>query len=319
MGQLVHDFRPRAARLIAQTSALAIIPFAARDIVVGERWIGVALFAVAAGLLFSSWLVRAGHHSPIYAIAFFVVPTTVVIAWGVVVLDAYLTYWSFVAVMATYLVLPQRWAWGASGFIIAVISPVAGDRYGAWVGLRLAVCLLLVAVFAGVAVRLVDRLQSELVLQVITDPLTGVLNRSTLATEIGRVMEAGSAATLLAIDVDDFKSINDRFGHGAGDRVLADLAGVLRSSVRSGTPLFRLGGEEFMAIIEGSTVESGRAVAQRVVDMVAAHPFLEAHAVTVSVGVAELATVDTVDHWMQRADRALYAAKAAGRNTLVVG
>lgn len=319
MGQLVHDFRPRAARLLALTSALAITPFAVRDVIVGERWIGAALLAVAAGLLVASWLASVGRHSPIHAVVFFVVPATAVIAWGVIALDAYLTYWSFVAVTATYLVLPQQWAWGTSGFMIAVVSPVAGAQYGAWVGARLAVCLVLVAVFAGVAVRLVDRLQGELVAQVITDPLTGVFNRTTLETEITRVLQRGSAATLLAIDVDDFKSINDRFGHGTGDRVLVDLAAVVRNSLRTGTPLFRLGGEEFMAIVEGATGASGAVTAKRIVDAVAAHPFLDTHAVTVSVGVAELSVGDTVDHWMRRADGALYAAKAAGRNTLVVG
>ncbi len=319
MGQLVHDFRPRAARLLAGTSAAAIIPFAIWDIVGGDRWIGVALLAVAAGLTFSTWLVDAGHHSPIASIALFVVPTTTVIAWGVVAIDVYLTYWSFVAVTATYLVLPQRWAWGASGFIVAVVAPVAGHQHGWWVGARLAVCLLLVAVFAGVAVRLVDRLQRELVAQVITDPLTGVLNRTTLASEIGRVIDRAPGASLLAIDVDDFKTINDRFGHGAGDRVLVDLAIVLRSTVRDDTPLFRLGGEEFMMIIEGGAFDSGRGVARRLVETVAAHRFLDAHSVTVSVGVADLTRHDTIDEWMQRADRALYAAKAAGRNTLVVG
>ena len=153
----------------------------------------------------------------------------------------------------------------------------------------------------------------------ITDPLTGLLNRSTLDTGMRRVMGSGDAAAMLAIDVDDFKSINDRYGHGAGDRVLAELAVVVRSSLRPGTPLFRLGGEEFMALVEGADIGAASAEAARVVEAVAAHPFLDAHVVTVSIGVADLEDGDTPDTWMRRADRALYAAKAAGRNTLVVG
>lgn len=318
MSQVVHDFRPGAARVLAGTSALAIVPFAIWDIVGGARWIGVALLVVAAGLAVAERLARTGRYSPIIAIVLFVVPTTTVIAWGVVEIDQYLTYWSFVAVTATYLVLPQRWAWAASVFTVAVVAPVAGHQYGLWVGIRLAVCLLLIAVFAGVSVRLVDRLQQELVGRLVTDPLTGALNRTTLGAELGRVMGTSSGATLLAIDVDDFKTVNDRFGHGVGDRVLVELVTEIRGALRAGTALFRLGGEEFLAIVEGCDAAAAGAVARRIVDGVAAHGFVDGLTITVSVGVAELSPVDTVDGWMHRADSALYAAKAAGRNTLVV-
>lgn len=317
MSHVVDDFRPGAARVLARTGALAVVPFAIGDVVSGEWRIGVALLALAALLVFVSWLVGAGHYSPLVAIALFVVPTTTVIAWGVVTIDVYLSYWAFVAVTATYLVLPQRWAWVASGSVIGVVAPVTGHRYGAWIGVRLAVCLLLIGVFGGVAIRLVDRLQLRLVDRVITDPMTGALNRTTLADELRRVIDASPAASLLAIDVDEFKSINDRFGHATGDRVLVDVVTVLRSSLAAGTPLFRLGGEEFLAVVEGD-VAGASAVAAGVVAGIAGHHFLDRHAVTVSVGVAELGGADSVDGWMQRADTALYAAKAAGRNTLVV-
>jgi diguanylate cyclase (GGDEF)-like protein len=120
------------------------------------------------------------------------------------------------------------------------------------------------------------------------------------------------------IDADHFKRINDNFGHATGDAVLRHLAASLSSTFRAMDVVARLGGEEFVVLLPGCDEEAATAVAQRLCDGIAAQAVaLEGATLryTVSVGVATMdSAVEGVDALIERADRAMYAAKAAGRN-----
>ena len=152
----------------------------------------------------------------------------------------------------------------------------------------------------------------------LTDPLTGLFNRRGLI-EATRELTANRRPrpfTVLAFDLDHFKSINDRFGHSVGDEVLRLFASVASTSLRVTDFVSRLGGEEFAAIIPGS-LDEGIVIAERVrvafesAARTVAGRYLGA---TVSVGVAAHAAATNFDALLARADEALYAAKRAGRN-----
>jgi diguanylate cyclase (GGDEF)-like protein len=152
----------------------------------------------------------------------------------------------------------------------------------------------------------------------LTDPLTGLYNRRGLidaARELGLARRA-KPVTVLAFDLDHFKSVNDRFGHAVGDDVIKVFAWVANSSVRTTDFVARLGGEEFAVIFSG-TLEEGILVAERVrVAFENAGRKVSGHYIgaTVSVGVAAHPSPTNIDALLARADEALYAAKAAGRN-----
>ena len=157
-----------------------------------------------------------------------------------------------------------------------------------------------------------------------TDPLTRVLNRRALldrlATELDRSRRYSSALTLLLIDVDHFKQINDTSGHQAGDHVLRLLAALLEADVRKVDIVARYGGEEFVVILPETSNEGGVAFAERLCERIAAEPFevgggREVH-LTVSIGIATFPSqnVDTTEELFARADEALYRAKSGGRN-----
>jgi diguanylate cyclase (GGDEF)-like protein len=153
-----------------------------------------------------------------------------------------------------------------------------------------------------------------------TDPLTGVGNRLGMAQEMERQeserIRYGRPYTVLIVDLDHFKRINDRFGHAAGDQVLQEVSSAILSNLRDSDHAFRYGGEEFVAILAETKLDGAIAVAERIREGVdAAQVECEGHKVhvTVSVGVAE-AGADVLD----RADRALYKAKKAGRNRIKV-
>lgn len=143
------------------------------------------------------------------------------------------------------------------------------------------------------------------------DGLTGLLNyrafRGRLDGEVERASREGGPICLVLIDVDRFKEINDRFGHPEGDRVLLSLAVRLRRWVRSYDVVARTGGDEFAVVLPNMGLEAAVAAAER----------MRADAeggVRLSAGVAEHRGGETVADWIDRADRALYAAKASGRD-----
>jgi diguanylate cyclase (GGDEF)-like protein len=157
----------------------------------------------------------------------------------------------------------------------------------------------------------------------VRDELTGIYNRrylvEALDRERSRAERLAEPFSVCLVDVDHFKSINDRFGHAAGDAVLRRLAQLVPAELR-GVDLFgRLGGEEFLVIVPGTGREGAAACAERVRQRVAASVFPEVAdgGLTASIGVATYAAPEPVDATLARADAALYQAKAAGRNKVV--
>ena len=154
------------------------------------------------------------------------------------------------------------------------------------------------------------------------DHLTGLANRRALfeacELELQRWRRAPRPLSLVLIDADHFKRINDDFGHATGDAVLRHLAAGLSATFRAMDVVARLGGEEFVVLLPGCDGEAATAVAQRLCDSIAAQAVVVEGATvryTVSVGVATMdAAVEGVDALIERADRAMYAAKGAGRN-----
>ncbi len=172
-----------------------------------------------------------------------------------------------------------------------------------------------------------NRLRAQLESMVLTDPLTGCLNRrgfdQALGREIARSLRATSQLTLLAIDLDHFKRLNDRCGHLAGDTILRELGDLLRQTARAGDIVARTGGEEFTLILPDTEATGGFQLATRLCERIRARDFVvdnRAIRITISVGVAAAAgdTVDRQGHDLKlRADQALYAAKRLGRDRVL--
>jgi diguanylate cyclase (GGDEF)-like protein len=150
------------------------------------------------------------------------------------------------------------------------------------------------------------------------DPLTDVLNRRGFERELKRslayVKRHGTGAALVYVDLDDFKSVNDRIGHLAGDAVLAQVAERLRNSIRSVDVGCRVGGDEFAVIMPESTAEDATQLFQRMHDSVATVSVPGGGRVRISAGIAELRHGETAAGLFERADSALYQAKDLGKD-----
>jgi diguanylate cyclase (GGDEF)-like protein len=167
------------------------------------------------------------------------------------------------------------------------------------------------------------RLRDELRRQAFYDPLTGLYNRRSLDDFIKRRhadwRRNGSAYSMLMIDLDFFKQINDRFGHDAGDQVLRETAALLKQIVRANEAAFRFGGEEFLLVVDSAAPEEALRCAERVrraiEELRVTGNGRILPAITASIGVAGCPVdSDVPADLLQRADEALYAAKAGGRN-----
>ena len=178
-----------------------------------------------------------------------------------------------------------------------------------------------IAILSNFANIVCDELELRLIAQV--DHLTGALTRRGFVDQAQREMERtlryGRASSLIMIDVDHFKRVNDTYGHSIGDQVLKQIASIAETTLRPCDLFGRLGGEEFALLMPETSGAAALVVAERLRNTIAEHP-MTLHGggtihVTASFGVAELsASFNTLTAWLERADTMLYAAKSGGRN-----
>ena len=157
------------------------------------------------------------------------------------------------------------------------------------------------------------------------DPLTRTYNRRALEGYLGSICQIKNRkfeTYILMIDIDDFKIVNDEYGHLAGDRVLIFLAKLISNTLRDGDKVFRFGGEEFLVLLTRSSEEIAKKVANRILHGVRENTLLYKQyqiKITLSVGITHFRTDDSYDSFIERADKALYKAKDSGKDQIVIG
>jgi len=158
-----------------------------------------------------------------------------------------------------------------------------------------------------------------------TDALTGLLNRRSLLEstlrEVARTRRYGDQLAVILLDIDHFKQINDRRGHAAGDAVLTAVGKILHAALRTCDIVARWGGEEFVLVLPSTSLEAGALAAERVRGLLASAEITDSTGeripVSASFGVASYVAEETLEQVIDRADRAMYRAKSAGRNRVV--
>jgi diguanylate cyclase (GGDEF)-like protein len=156
------------------------------------------------------------------------------------------------------------------------------------------------------------------------DALTKVFNRRALSTHLSNICTKKGIPYelhLVILDIDDFKIINDTYGHIAGDKILIFIANILKKTLRDGDKIFRYGGEEFVLILNRIDAIHCRKILERLLELVGKNKLLykgESIDVTISIGATVFVDDDTPDSLLERADKAMYAAKQAGKNTIRV-
>lgn len=223
---------------------------------------------------------------------------------------------------------------GQTRALISIRLPLEqhiSDARGIYTTLSIATAAALAAIFLLITYffhrldgqqRLILAHNEELGRLAATDFLTGIHNRlglqRLLAQQIEEAQRYGQPLSLLLLDLDLFKEVNDRHGHHTGDRVLQEFARLIGAGIRGADIFGRWGGEEFILVLPQQDAASAMALAEKLRLRVATAPFAHGQNLTASFGVATLADQDNVDRLIDRADRALYISKQAGRNRVTL-
>ena len=185
-------------------------------------------------------------------------------------------------------------------------------------GAILLLSLALLGLGAAVFSQLVARQDQQLQKVAVQDPLTLAYNRRYLMECLDQTFELHKryhkVSSLIMLDLDHFKSINDDFGHGEGDRALKEVVRLLQQRLRRTDSLFRYGGEEFVILLSETELSQAYQLAQEFCGLIRNATILPERPITVSCGVAELSSGENPLGWLARCDEALYRAKHAGRD-----
>jgi len=228
-------------------------------------------------------------------------------------------YWTFPALMAAFYLLKPREAIVLTVSMAAVLIPRLIQDLNTFEASTIIIAIFVTMAFAFAFSVVNNRQQNKLVNLATKDPLTGAGNRRALLAKLTEVIasfdRSKSPSSLVLLDIDHFKAVNDKYGHATGDQILQRIAQILELRIRLNDTLYRIGGEEFVVVVDGQGIERASRLADQLRTLIEANELLPEQTVTVSLGVAELQSGESHESWVQRADEALYRAKRAGRNT----
>jgi diguanylate cyclase (GGDEF)-like protein len=231
-------------------------------------------------------------------------------------------FWAYPALVVAYFMLDARQATILTGGFVGCFLAIVWDDLTAITLTRICLTLITTVLLAN-AFSLTNRRQLTALRQMVNvDPLTGAGNRRAqnqkLDAAVAIFRRNTSVPSLLILDIDHFKRINDAHGHIAGDQILVDISELVRSNTRATETLYRYGGEEFVLVAEQTALSVAGDLAEKLRSLIEHNVFADGIKVTVSIGVAELQREEGREAWLGRADAALYWAKRHGRNQVAV-
>ncbi|MEW7980140.1 MAG: GGDEF domain-containing protein [Candidatus Sedimenticola endophacoides] len=308
--------------MLALVALLLLLPFAILNAVqeqVGQAVIDLLLII---GFGLNGWFhyVRRATPGVVFILMLPSMALGLTLAFGNS--PAYGAFWSYPAAICAYFLMSVRWALVTNAAIYGLAVFLFSSHAEPALVVRFAATLLAVSLALVTGARMIEISFSDLNRLATTDPLTGLFNRTMFTELLSDAIKlkdrSNLDSTLLALDLDHFKKVNDRYGHSAGDGVLIALARVIKATLRSNDHVFRMGGEEFFILLSGTTREQAWHVAEKLRLNIRGMEVIPGHTVTASIGIAQLDAGETMDEWIGRADRHLYQAKTRGRDCTVV-
>ncbi len=230
-------------------------------------------------------------------------------------------YWIYPVALVNFYMLKPRPAIAVNILMLIIISPVLSKLPDTLLMPRILVSFGLVNFFSLVFSSSLYKQRRELARLARMDSLTGAGNRRHLMDNlhemIAQYLRWKTPVSIIIYDIDAFKKINDTWGHRFGDQVLIDISRLVKNRIRETDKLFRYGGEEFVVLASNTPLENACYLAEQLREIIDSAQLLPDYSVTLSLGVAELKDNESADMWLERADKALYAAKHAGRNRVM--
>ena len=310
-------YRDHIMMSMGAATFVVLLPFVLNNIWQGRLSVVAILILVLLVIAVDTHALWRGRRAPI-PYALLLVPFVLGVTVAVVVQGVPGVLWVYPIVLYCYFVLSRRVAVVCSLALLVYVAGLAQHFIDGTLAFRVFGTVLVTIVMINIVLNVISDLHRTLANQALTDPLTGAYNRRFMEEVVdGIVAHAARTprlATLLMIDVDHFKAINDRFGHDQGDRVLCEIVRLIDARMRRQDRVFRLGGEEFILLLEDTDVYGAEVVAESIRAAVEQAALLPVQSVTISIGISQHNDGMSTEMWIRAADQALYRAKAAGRN-----
>jgi diguanylate cyclase (GGDEF)-like protein len=306
-----------AYRYILLLLAVILVPIDAHNLYLGELVPAVGGLLLLGILMINILLLSMNRE------AFLTPPLVLLLSISLVMLSVYYgqnynLYLLYPLLVALPILLKTRWAVLLGVLSGLVAAPLVFTQYDHTTAMVIGASMGLTWLVSAWLVYAVTEQSRHLKDMAITDPLTGAYNRRYLELQLEQVLETWTRyqrpASVLLIDIDHFKRINDKFGHGVGDSAIKNLVEVISRNIRNVDTLCRYGGEEFVVLLAETPLSRARPVAEKLRAAVENTRVVPEVGMTISVGVCDVSVADGVDHWLNLADAALYLAKRNGRN-----
>lgn len=306
--------------ILSAAGGLGVFPFAVLRFIQRE-WMAAAVdVIIIAGFVALGVYVYRTHRVRVASIAISVLCVGGVLS-TVYVIGPQQVYWTYPALMAVFYLVRPREAIVMALITVAALLPKIlrdGDTH---ITTTVIITIVVTSTFA-LAFALITNRQREQLIQLATrDPLTGAGNRRALDAKLAELVNvfnrSGAVSSIILLDLDHFKAVNDVYGHAVGDEILKRVTEIINLRIRVTDSLYRIGGEEFVVVLDGQDLHRAAHLAEQLRTLVDANELVPDpdQAVTISLGVAELKAGESANDWLHRADEALYRAKNAGRNS----
>jgi len=318
VGFRLADHRSQAYMYLSAVLVVVLIPFTVKNFYSNHADVGLVGLLVIA-LLASNIIAMKLKQQLLFAPIVTSLSIMLALVVSISELGQVAIFWTYPIVCMLFFIHERKIASLYSLAVLIMIAPLVFQMVELSIMIRFYVSVVLTGMFINMMVYIIEQQQESLQRLIITDPLTGVLNRRCLEQCMKNAQERHqrnhSEETVIMMDIDHFKSINDNYGHESGDEVLIKLVSLVKSRLRKLDLLFRYGGDEFIILLNETNVTAAGNLAKDLRQLIESS---DVKGITVSLGVAELKQDESTMKWMSRCDEALYEAKQAGRNRVSV-
>ncbi len=310
----VEEYLPLMLGIVG---ALGVFPFAVIRFLNGDYRMALLdsiLVALLAGL---SYFLYRSHQVRITSMALALITIAGVLA-TIYLKGVSQVYWLYPVLIGVFFLVERREALIASILTVAALIPFFATEFMPFELTRILITIGVTCSLAYAFATITRGQRDELMNLATRDPLTGIGNRRAMQDKLDEVIASRNRTNrnccLLMLDLDHFKKVNDRHGHAKGDEILIKLTEIIEIRIRETDNIYRIGGEEFVIVVEDQNIESASRLAEQLRTIVEANELTPEPSLTISIGVAQHVQGESADSWMSRADNALYAAKHSGRN-----
>jgi len=313
----MQEFRDRIIMILGFVTIPFLSPFLVEHIINGRLTMSVVAVLVMFILMVNSCTLYRSKKQLVPIWLFFIL-LHIVLFYSAHSIGGEALFWSFPLLFIMIFVASKSTVKFLTSFSLVFLIACAFELLNFEYASRFAITIILTCIFSSVLVNYLTKMQDELSGLAVRDPLTNALNRRQMDAFLNDAIEETKRgfgpASLVLLDIDHFKVLNDSQGHGVGDKVLVDLVETLHQRQRRLDHVFRIGGEEFLILLRNTELKHAITTAESLRLSVEEDELFEGQAITVSLGVAEYQTGESSEEWLARADVNLYEAKNLGRN-----